>query len=164
MAIMPQSSPCAPALGVMATAGMPVSSESQCDSSPISAMAPGHRGERLQRVQVAEAGQARHLLVEARVVLHGARAEREDAGVDAVVLLAEPHVVAHGLGLGQARQADGRGALEVTEARRHGRRLLQVDAGGIGAADLEDQRLLDGEAAVAAEGGRAQHAGTSGQP
>ena len=41
MAIIPHSSPCAPALGVMAMAGMPVSSHSQRDSSAISAIAPG---------------------------------------------------------------------------------------------------------------------------
>ena len=38
---MPHSSPWAPALGVMATAGMPVSSLSQRDSSSISSRAPG---------------------------------------------------------------------------------------------------------------------------
>jgi hypothetical protein len=40
IAIMPHSSPCAPALGVIAIAGMPVSAESQRDSSPISSTAP----------------------------------------------------------------------------------------------------------------------------
>ena len=112
----------------------------------------GHGGERLQRMDVAEAGQPRHALVEARVVLHGARAQRKDPGIDAVVLLAEPHVVAHGLRLAEAGQPDRLGALELAEARRELRRLLQIDAGRIGAPDLEDQRLLDGEPAIAAEG------------
>ena len=40
MAIMPASSPCAPAFGVMAIAGMPVSSRSQRASSAISLSAP----------------------------------------------------------------------------------------------------------------------------
>ena len=41
IAIMPQSSPCAPALGLIATAAMPVISISQRDSSAIRSMAPG---------------------------------------------------------------------------------------------------------------------------
>jgi hypothetical protein len=41
IAIMPHSSPWAPALGLSATAGMPVSSISQPASSSISASAPG---------------------------------------------------------------------------------------------------------------------------
>ena len=40
IASMPQNSPCAPALGDSATAGMPVSSMSQCASSSISSSAP----------------------------------------------------------------------------------------------------------------------------
>ena len=68
-------------------------------------------------MHVGEARQARHALVEARIVLHGAGAEREEARVDAVVHLAEAHVVAHGLGLGEARQADGLLALQPAEAR-----------------------------------------------
>ena len=108
--------------------------------------------ERLQGMDVAEARQPRHALVEARVVLHGAGAEREQPGVDAEVLLGEAHVVAHGLGLAEARQADRRLALECAEARGEFRGLRQVDARGVRAADLEDQRLLDGEPAVAAEG------------
>ena len=39
-------------------------------------------------MDVGEAGQPRHALVEARVVLHGAGAERKQPGVDGVVLLA----------------------------------------------------------------------------
>ncbi|MDF2973271.1 MAG: hypothetical protein K0R61_3721 [Microvirga sp.] len=46
-----------------------------------------HGGDRLQRMHVGEAGQTRHALVEARIVLHGAGAERKEARVDAVVLL-----------------------------------------------------------------------------
>ena len=61
---------------------------------------------RLQRMDVAEAGQPRHLLVQARIVLHRARAERKHAGVDAVVHARQPHVVAHRLRLGEAGQAD----------------------------------------------------------
>ena len=52
---------------------------------------------RLQRMHVAEARQPRHLLVQPRIVLHGAGAERKHAGVDAVVHAREPHIMAHRL-------------------------------------------------------------------
>ena len=64
------------------------------------------RGDRLQRVHVGEAGEPGHLLVQARVVLHRARAEREEAEVDGVVLLAEADVMAHRLRLGEARERE----------------------------------------------------------
>ena len=97
-----------------------------------------HGRERLQRMQVTKARQPRRALVEPRVVLHGAGAEREQARIDAVIHLAEAHVMAHRLGLGQPRQADGAFALEPAEPRREGVRLVEVDARAIGAADLED--------------------------
>ena len=46
------------------------------------ALGGGLRG---QGVQVGEAGQARHFLIETGVVLHGARAQRIKARVDRVV-------------------------------------------------------------------------------
>jgi hypothetical protein len=42
---------------------------------------------RLQRVQIGEAFEARRALVQARIVLHRARAEREETEIDGVVLL-----------------------------------------------------------------------------
>ena len=75
-----------------------------------------HRLLRLQRMDVGEARQPRHLLVQARIVLHRARAQRKDAGVDGVVLLAQADVVADGLRLRQAGQADGVAALKPAEA------------------------------------------------
>ena len=113
-----------------------------------------HGRDRLQGMQVADAGQARHLLVDARVVLHGARAQRIDAHVDGVVLLAEPRVVLHHLRLGEAGQADLAGAAQAVQAVLHLRRLRQVDAAAAGLAHLEDQRLLDLQRAVAGEGRR----------
>ena len=77
-----------------------------------------HGRDRLQGMDVAEAGQPRHALVEAGIVLHGAGAERKQPGVDAEVLLRQAHVMAHGLGLGEAGQADVALALEPAEARR----------------------------------------------
>ena len=124
----------------------------------------GHRRQRLQRVDVAEARQPRHLLVEARVVLHGAGAERIEPGVDRVVLLGEPHIVAHRLRLGQAGQVDRRLPGMLAEARLRLGRLRQVDAGHIVPAGLEDQRLLDLQAAIAGEGlGSASLAAASGR-
>ncbi len=85
-------------------------------------------------------------------MLHRARAEREEAGVDAVVLLAETHVVAHRLRLGKAGQTDRLGALEAAETRRKGFRLVEIDAGRLGMPDLEDERLDLRERLVAREG------------
>ena len=82
----PHSSPCAPALGLIATPCMPVRSSSQKAELVDQLERALHRLLRLQRVDVGEARQPRHLLVEARVVLHRARAEREQAEVDRVVL------------------------------------------------------------------------------
>ena len=50
----------------------------------------------------------------------------------------------HGFGLRETGQADLL-ALEAAEARREGFRLIEIDAGHLGAADLEDQRFLDAE-------------------
>ena len=115
-----------------------------------------HGRERLQRMDVAEAGQPRHLLVEARVVLHRARAERKDAGVDGVVVLRQAHIVAHRLGLGEAGKAD-RLVRSSPPSRRRERLPARRDRRrSVGAADLEDQRLLVLQPAVAGEGRRAR--------
>lgn len=102
-------------------------------------------------MNVREAGQARHFLVEARVVLHRARAEREQPHVDGEVLAAEARVVADDLGLRQTREADYL-AFEAAEAGGDLRGRRQIDAGARAVADLEDQRLLKREAPVAGEG------------
>ena len=91
-------------------------------------------------------------LVEARIVLHRARPERKQPGIDAVIHLAQAHVVAHGFGLGQARQADRVLALQSAETRRERFRFVEVDAGGFMMADLEDQRLDLRQRLVAGEG------------
>ena len=152
IAIMPQSSPCAPAFGDSATAAMPVSSSSQRESSSISSSAPGTVESGCSGWMSPKPGSRAMLLVEARIVLHRAGAEREEPGVDAVVLLRQAHIVAHRLGLGEAGKADLALALERAEARLEGRGLVEIDAGRLGAADLEDQRLLLHQGAVAGEG------------
>src|SRR5215204_2134027 len=60
--------------------------------------------------------------------------------------------MAHGLGLGEAGQPDLARALEAAKTLRERLRLVEIDAGRVGAADLEDQRLLLLERAVAGEG------------
>ena len=82
----------------------------------------------LQRVQPRVAGQRRDPLVQLRVVLHRARAERVEAGVEVEVLLRERVVVAHDLGLGDlgqlgrlacgSRRAGSRSATPAPRARR----------------------------------------------
>ena len=112
-----------------------------------------HGRDRLQRMQIADAGQPRHLLVDPGIVLHGARAQRIDAHVDGVVLLAEPRVVLHHLRLRKARQADLAGAAQSVQAVLDLRWLRQVDAAAAGLTHLEDQRLLDLQRAIAGESG-----------
>ena len=108
IASRPHSSPCAPALGDIATAGMPVSVVSQFINSEISSSAPCVVGLRRQGMQIAEAGQPRHLLVQARIVLHGAGAERIKPGVDGVIHARQAHIMADHFRLAEARQADRR--------------------------------------------------------
>ena len=79
---MPHSSPCAPAFGDIATAGMPVIVISHMGERFDQLERALHGRDRLQRMDVGEARQPRHLLVEARIVLHRARAERIEPGVD----------------------------------------------------------------------------------
>ena len=69
----------------------------------------------LMRMQVREAGQPRGALVDPRVVLHRAGAERIEAGVDPEVAVGQVREVAHDLVLGQLGQA---------------RRLLAGERGG----------------------------------
>ena len=113
-----------------------------------------HGRDRLERMHVGEAGHARDFLVQPRIVLHRAAAEREEPEVDRVVLAAEAGVVADRLGLGQAGQADRPGAFHPAETVRAALDRGQVDAGGVVARDLEDQRLFEHQCAVAGGGAR----------
>ena len=114
---------------------------------------PLRRLHRLQGVYLGEAGQARDLLVQARIVLHGAGTERIHAHVDAVVVAADADVMAYHFGFRQARQAGG--ALAGQTAQPIARRFVdfrQIDARGLGRALLENQRLLMVEAPMARVG------------
>src|SRR5262245_19452843 len=103
-------------------------------------------------MNVAKARQPRHALIETQVVLHRARAERKEPGVNAIVFLAEPHVVAHRFRFAEAGQARWLAPGEPTQTRCNACRLVDVDARRIGAADLKDQAFLNGQRTVAAEG------------
>src|SRR6185312_15322369 len=108
-----------------------------------------HGRRRLQWVEVGEARQPRQLLVEPRIVLHGARPQRIEPGVDGVVLLRQPGEMAHHLRLAEPRQPDPPTPAQAAEPVGNRRRLGQVDAAAARLVALEKQRLLDLEAAVA---------------
>ncbi len=111
-----------------------------------------HGGYRLQRVDVGETGQARQFFIQARVVLHRARAERVKSGVDRVVLLRQAGEVAHDLRLAEPRKTNDVLPLEAAEAVAKCRRLGQVDAAMPRRILLEDQRLFNLKPAIAANG------------
>ena len=67
----------------------------------------------LKRVQVAKARQAHDALVDPRVVLHGAGAERVEAGVDAERAVGERGEVAHELRLGDLGEARRRAPAQL---------------------------------------------------
>ena len=58
----------------------------------------------------------------------------------------------HGLRLGEPRKPGRRLALERTEPRHKIPGFVEIDAGHLGAADLENQSFLDFERMVAREG------------
>src|SRR6185369_17879337 len=84
---------------------------------------------RLQRMDVCKSRKARNLLIEARVVLHGARAEREESEVDRVILTREPRVVTHSFRLGEPGQSDGTRAFEAAKARCACGQVREIHAG-----------------------------------
>src|SRR5579883_100525 len=110
-------------------------------------------------MNVGKPGQARHRLVEARIVLHRAGAERVNARIDRIVVTREPHEVAHRLGLGKPGQVNGRFARQRAEAMLKGRGLINIDAARLGPANLEDEAFLDFEPAVAGKGAAPRSSG-----
>ncbi len=137
--------------------------------------------DRILRLERMDVGKARHpgdFLVEPRIVLHRAAAEREQAKVDRVILPAEPRIMAHRLGLAEAGDAHRAAAFETGQPvslRRQGpivgacvkrcgwvmgtclRRCtapIEIDAGRFGRADFEDQRFFEHQRAIARAGGR----------
>ncbi len=111
-----------------------------------------HRLFRLQRMNVGEARKSRHLLVEARIMLHRAGAERENAGVDGVILLRQADIMAYGLRLRKPRQTNGLAPRENSEPRFGLQRLFEIDAARRRRPDLENERLLNRKTPVTREG------------
>ena len=125
-----------------------------------------HRLLRLQRMDVGKTGEPRQLLVQARVMLHGAGPERIKARIDRGVALRQPHIMAHRLRLREAGKADrlfARAAAEPIGRQIH---LRKIDPGDMDLADLEDQFFLMVEAAMARDGfgSLVRHLGRSGLP
>ena len=140
---MPVSSPWAPAAGWRLTARMPEISASAPSSSHSSCERALRDLVGRQRVEVGEARQAGRPLVELRVVLHGARAERVEPGVDRVVELRQVDVVADDVGLvhlGQGRRRGPPGAGRDAVERVLGR-VRDLAAAATRAAALEERRL-----------------------
>ena len=98
---MPVSSPWAPAAGCTVTPGMPVIVLSASSSSQMSCSAPWTWFSGCRGWIAAKPGISGRHLVEARVVLHGARPERVETLVNRVVELAEAVEVLDHLHLAQ---------------------------------------------------------------
>jgi hypothetical protein len=114
---------------------------------------------RLQGVNVGKARQPRHRLVEAGIMLHRAGAERINPGVDRKIQLRQPHVMKHRLWLAQARKASRFFPLERAQPVFKWQGFVEIDAGILRPAYLEDKPFLDFEAAIAGEGFRLRHLG-----
>src|SRR5215831_18058199 len=100
-------------------------------------------------MDVGEPGHSRQLFIQARVVLHRARAERVESGVDRIVLLRQPREVTHNLRLAQARQTDRAPPFETAQPAGERGWLGEIDAAMTRQILLENQRLFDLQTAVA---------------
>ena len=119
ISISPVSSPCEPAAGWSVTAGSPAISASISCRRHISSSAPCAPSSSWCGWRSRNPGSGDDSLVDPRVVLHRAGAERVEAGVDAEVPIRERREVPDELGLadlGQSRRA------LAAELRRHLRR------------------------------------------
>ena len=94
----------------------------------------------LLRVQVGQAGQGRHLLVQPRVVLHGAAAQGVHAALDVVVQVRQGREMAHDLRLAERGQIGRRGA---AQARRQVGRHRGAVPGGEGQAAAAGAALVE---------------------
>src|SRR6185437_12682806 len=103
-------------------------------------------------MQVRETRHSRNLLVEARIVLHRARAEREEAEVDCVILPRQARVVAHRFRFRETRKSNIAVPLESAEARRALRHFSEIDSRLLSIPDLEYQRLFEHQSAIAGDG------------
>src|SRR5262245_21753072 len=102
-------------------------------------------------MDVGETRQARQLLVEARVVLHRARAERIQPAVDRIILLRKPSEMAHYLRLAETRKTDRSLPFYTAEAVLERLWFRQVDAAIPRRILLKKQRLFELQPAIAGQ-------------
>ena len=108
----------------------------------------------LNRLKWVNIGKALHpgdALIEARIMLHRARTERKQAEIDRIIHARKTRIVTYGLRFGQARQADGPIALQPAQPLLGIGPFVKINAGLFGRADLEDQRLIEHQRAIAGE-------------
>src|SRR5262250_698925 len=103
-------------------------------------------------MDVGKTRKPRELLVQPRIVLHGARAERIEGRIDRGIALGEADVMAHGLGLGKSGETGRRLALERAQAILERRGFRKIHARMAFAAEVENERLLVVETAMAGGG------------
>src|SRR5262245_46324527 len=102
-------------------------------------------------MQIGDPRRPRQSLIQARVVLHRAGAERVKAKVDGIVLLRETREVAHDLRLRKSGQANRPAAADPAQPLLDRGRLRQVDPGAPRFVLLEEQLLFYLQSAIAGE-------------
>ncbi len=107
---------------------------------------------RLQRMHVADARQACHLLVEARIVLHGAGSERIKARIDRIILRRQAHEMAYDFRFRHARKSDAALPFETAEPRGERLRLVEIHAASARIVEFEEKRLFKFKRLVTGEG------------
>src|SRR3954452_17236597 len=103
-------------------------------------------------MDVAEARKARDLLIQARIVLHRARSEREQPKVDRVILPRQPCVMAQRFWLAEPGKPDRPASLQIADAGFEFGQLRKINPGLIHRPELEQQGFLQHQRPVA--GGR----------
>lgn len=90
-------------------------------------------------MKIGKTGHPRYLLVQARIVLHRATTEWEEAKIDRVILAREAGIMPHCLLLGKSGQAYWRCTLHSAKAAWYGGYFGEIDASTIRRTNLEDQ-------------------------
>ena len=111
-----------------------------------------HRFLRLKWVYIGKACHPCDLFIQARIVFHRARTQREKAEIDGIILPRQARVVAYRFGFRQSRQADFAIALQPTKARCDLGHGLYVDTGCAAVANLENQRLFEHQRTITGKG------------
>src|SRR5579871_100090 len=100
-------------------------------------------------MKISEAGEPCHFLVQARIVLHRAGAERIEPRVDRIVHSRQPDEMAHDLRLRQTGQTDRMLALQSVQPPVGHSSLRDIDSANAFPAEFEQQRFFVVESAVA---------------